>query len=51
MGIDFVQGDPFVLAGGYMEALMHGQLRRKFFVFLSRTDLDEMICVEFHPSL
>ena len=51
MGINFVQGDPFVLAGGYMEALMHGQMRRTFFVFFSRADVDEMICVEFHPSL
>ena len=51
MGIHFVQGDPFVLGGGYLEALVHGQMRRSFFVFFSRADVDEMICVEFHPLL
>ena len=51
MGVHFVQGDPFVLAEGYMEALMHGQMRFTFFVFFSGADVDEMICVEFHPLL
>ena len=30
VGVQFVQGDPFVLAGGYVEALMHGRMRRTF---------------------
>ena len=50
VGVHFVPGDPFVLAGGYME-VVHGQMRRTFFVFFSRADVNEMICVEFHPLL
>ena len=51
VGVHFVQGDRFVLAQGYMEALMHGQMRFTFFAFFSRSDADEMICAEFHPLL
>ena len=51
MGVHIVQDDPFVLAEGYMEALMHGQMRFTFFFFFSGADVDEVICVEFHPLL
>ena len=51
MEVHSVQGDPFVLAGGYLEALVHGQMRRSLLVFFSRADVDAMICVEFHPLL
>ena len=51
MGVHIVQDDPFVLAEGYVEALMHGQMRFTFFVFVSGVDVDEMLYVEFHPLL
>ena len=51
MGGHIVQDDPFVPAEGYIKALMHGHMRFMFFFFFSGADVDDMICVEFHPLL